>query len=159
MALLVLYGNNANYVGESIEAQRATVAAYQCIRLSQLCFFLLYSISSHHHRSQNRIYAGLTFIAQLLWIPIYFEGVSNTSKIAVAAVAIFWEQLAYMIGFSPLIHRFLHLEFTTVGDYYVPHVQFWPLTSSCLGRLISHTKMIAIRLLPSLYSASSRFTF
>ena len=116
MALLIVYGNNANQVGESLNAQRLTVGAYQCIRFTQLCFFFMYSIAGHHHRTQNRIYAGLTFIAQLIWIPIYFEGVSDRSKIAVAVVAIFWEELSYLVGFSPIIGKLLNLEFTTVSN-------------------------------------------
>lgn len=116
MALLVLYGNNANYVGESLAAQRATVGAYQCIRLTQLSFFFLYSVASHHHRTQNRIYAGLTLIGVFLWIPMHFESVSNTSKIAVAVIAIVWEEFSYVIGFSPFIANILNLEFTTAVD-------------------------------------------
>lgn len=126
MTLLILYGNNANYVGESIEAQRATLGAYQTIRFTQLCFFLMYSIAGHHHRSQNRIYAGMTFIAQLIWIPVYFESVSNTAKIGVAVAAIVFEQLSYLVGFSPLIAKFLNLEFTTVGHISLRFPQkFW----------------------------------
>lgn len=116
MALLVLYGNNANEVGESLEAQRATVAAYQCIRFTQLCTFLLYSVASHHHRTQNRIYAGLTFVAFCLWIPIYFEGISNGAKIGVAVAAIVMEQIAYLAGFSPVCAKMLNLEYTTAVD-------------------------------------------
>ena len=116
MALLVLYGNNANEVGSELQAQRATVAAYQCIRFTQLCFFFLYSVASHHHRTQNRIYAALTLIAVCLWIPIYFEGVSNHAKIGVAVVAILWEQFAYLAGFSPACAKMLGLEYTTAVD-------------------------------------------
>ena len=116
MALLILYGNNATHVGESLEALRATVAAYQCIRFTQLCFFLMYSIASHHHRIQNRIYASLTFVAQLIWIPLYFEDISDRAKIAVACVAIFWEQFAYLVGFSPIIAKYFNLEFSTAVD-------------------------------------------
>ena len=115
MALLILYGNNANFVGESLEAQRATVAAYQCIRITQSLFFLMYSVAGHHHRTQNRIYAALTFLAQLCWIPIYFESVGDRAKIAVAVVAIVMEQFAYMMGFSPFVAKYLKLEFTTVS--------------------------------------------
>jgi hypothetical protein len=90
MALLVLYGNNANQVRESIHALRATVGAYQCIRFTQLSFFFMYSVASHHHRTQNRIYAGLTFLGLLIWIPLYFETVSDKAKIAVTVIAIVW---------------------------------------------------------------------
>ena len=116
MALLVLYGNNANYVAEDIHALRITVAAYQCIRFTQLSFFLMYSFASHHHSLQNRIYAGLTALGLLLWVPLYFEGVSHHAKIAVAFVAIVWEEVAYVVGFSPFITNILGLEFTTAVD-------------------------------------------
>lgn len=120
MALLILYGNNANEVGESLEAQRATLGAYQAIRVTQSCFFLMYSVAGHHHRSQNRIYAGMTLIAQCIWIPIYFEDVSDHAKIGVAVTAIVWEQLSYLVGFSPIIAKFLNLEFTTVSRPHLP---------------------------------------
>ena len=44
MALLVLYGNNANFVGESLDSLRITVATYMVIRFSQAMFFVYYSI-------------------------------------------------------------------------------------------------------------------
>lgn len=133
MALLVLYGNNANYVGESLEAQRATVAAYQCIRFTQLCFFLMYSVASHHHRTQNRIYAALTFIAVCLWTPIYFESISNRAKIGVAVVAILWEQFAYLAGFSPACAKMLGLEFTTAVDIDHENDRYTAFTIIVLG--------------------------
>lgn len=116
MALLILYGNNANEVGNDIHALRATVGAYNCIRFTQLSFFFLYSVASHHHRTQNRIYAGLTFLGLCLWIPLYFESVSHRAKIAVAVVAILWEETAYILGFSPFVSNMLKLEFTTAVD-------------------------------------------
>ena len=76
----------------------------------------MYSVASHHHRPQNRLYAGLTFIGLLIWIPIYFENVSDRAKIAVAVVAIIWEELAYVIGFSQLVAKRMNLEFTTAVD-------------------------------------------
>ena len=116
MALLILYGNNANEVGHSIEALRSTVGAYNCIRFTQLSFFFMYSVAGHHHRTQNRVYAALTFLGILIWIPMYFEGVSHHAKIAVAVVAILWEQVAYAFGFSPFLSNLLGLEFTTAVD-------------------------------------------
>ncbi|KAK3725537.1 hypothetical protein LTR37_000507 [Vermiconidia calcicola] len=116
MALLILYGNNANFVRESLNAQRVTVAAYQCIRFTQLSFFLLYSVASHHHRTQNRVYAGLTFLGLLIWVPIYFEGVSDGAMVGVAFAAIVWEELAYVLGFSPIVAKMMNLEFTTAVD-------------------------------------------
>ena len=116
MALLVLYGNNANFVGESLSAQRITVATYQVIRFTQIFFFFMYSFSSHHHRTQNRVYAGLTCIGLLIWVPIYFESVSDHAKIAVAFVALIWEEFSYLTGFSPVIAKIFDLEFTTAVD-------------------------------------------
>lgn len=133
MACLILYGNNANFVGESIDAQRATVAAYQCIRFTQLSFFFMYSVASHHHRIQNRIYAGCTFIGVLLWVPIYFESVSDSAKIAVAVVAIVWEELSYLIGFTPLIPRKLGLEFSTAVDIGHENDRYTAFTIIVLG--------------------------
>ena len=133
MALLILYGNNANFVGEDLWAQRITVAAYQCIRLTQIAFFFMYSLASHHHRIQNRIYAGMTFIGLLIWIPIYFEDVSDKAKIAVAAVAIFWEEFSYVIGFTPLIPKKFGLEYTTAVDIGHENDRYTAFTIIVLG--------------------------
>jgi low temperature requirement protein LtrA len=133
MSLLILYGNNANYVKEDLWAQRATVGAYMCIRFTQISFFFMYSIASHHHRVQNRIYAGLTFIGLFIWIPIYFEEVSDTAKIAVAAVAIFWEELSYVLGFTPLIPKRLGLEYTTAVDIGHENDRYTAFTIIVLG--------------------------
>lgn len=133
MALLVLYGNNANHVGEDIKALRATVAAYQVIRFTQLCFFFMYSIASHHHRVQNRIYAGLTSIAVCLWTPLHFESVSNRAKIGIAVVAIVWEQFSYLCGFSPIWAKMLGLEFTTAVDIDHENDRYTAFTIIVLG--------------------------
>jgi low temperature requirement protein LtrA len=133
MALLILYGNNANFVGEDLWAQRITVAAYQCIRFTQIAFFFMYSLASHHHRIQNRIYAGMTFIGLLIWIPIYFEEVSDKAKIAVAAVAILWEEFSYVIGFTPLIPKKFGLEYTTAVDIGHENDRYTAFTIIVLG--------------------------
>ena len=87
-----------------------------CIRLTQISFFLMYSFAGHHHRIQNRIYAGMTFLGMFIWIPIYFEEVSDRAKIGVAAAAILWEEISYIVGFTPLIPKRLGLEYTTAVD-------------------------------------------
>ena len=133
MALLVLYGNNANYVGDSLAAQRATVGAYMAIRFTQLSFFLMYSVASHHHRLQNRIYAGLTLLGQFVWIPIFFEGVSNRAKIGVAVVAIAWEEISYVAGFSPWLAKMFKLEFTTAVDIAHEEDRYTAFTIIVLG--------------------------
>ena len=91
MALLVLYGNNANFVGESLTSLRITVATYMVIRFTQATFFLYYSIASPHHRIQNRCYVISEIILILLLIPLYFEDVSDRAKIAIAFIALIME--------------------------------------------------------------------
>jgi hypothetical protein len=91
MALLVIYGNNANFVAEDIHFMRATVGAYMIIRFSQSCFYAIYSIASHHHRTQNRAYFALISVGLCIWIPLLFESVSIRSKIAIAVVGILFE--------------------------------------------------------------------
>ena len=91
MALLVLYGNNANFVAESLTSLRITVAAYIVIRFSQACYFAYYSIASPHHRLQNRCYVVSETIVILIWVPLFFEEVTDRAKIAVAFVAIIVE--------------------------------------------------------------------
>ena len=109
MALLVLYGNNANFVGESLDSLRITVATYMVIRFSQAMFFVYYSIGSDYpsivipthvtnvgtaspyHRIQNRCYVISEFILILLLIPLLLEDVSDRAKIAVAFIALIME--------------------------------------------------------------------
>lgn len=136
MALLILYGNNANYVGEHLWAQRATVGAYMAIRFTQISFFLMYSVASHHHRIQNRTYACLTLVGMSLWVPIYFEGVSDRAKIAVAAVAIVWEEMSYIIGFAPIITKILGLEYTTAVDIGHENDRYTAFTIIVLGEFL-----------------------
>lgn len=91
MAVLVVYGNNANLVAEDIGALRATVVSYMVLRFSQICFYAIYSIASHHHRTQNRAYFLLIAVGICIWIPLLFESVSLRTKVAVAVVGIIYE--------------------------------------------------------------------
>lgn len=95
MAVLVVYGNNANLVAEDIGALRATVVSYMVLRFSQICFYALYSIASHHHRSQNRAYFILISIGICIWIPLLFESVSVRTKVTITIIGIIYE-----VGFS-----------------------------------------------------------
>lgn len=91
MALLVIYGNNAVYVAEDIGALRATVASYMVLRFSQICFYAVSSIASHHHRAQNRAYFILILIGICIWIPVLYGSLTHHQKIAVAVVALIYE--------------------------------------------------------------------
>jgi hypothetical protein len=91
MALLVVYGNNAVYVAEDPAAMRLTVATYMVLRFSQICFYALYSVASHHHRTQNRAYFLMILLGMCIWIPLLFESVSLRAKAGIAVVGIFYE--------------------------------------------------------------------
>lgn len=75
----------------------------------------------------------MTFIGMFIWIPIYFEEVSETSKIAVACVALFWEELSYIVGFTPLIPKKLGLEYTTAVDIHHENDRYTAFTIIVLG--------------------------
>lgn len=92
MALLVIYGNNATLVDEEISAMRTTVGAYLAARLTEILVYSLYSFASHYHRHQTRIFAGFTFVGLLVWLPLFFESISSRAKVAVAVVAILYEE-------------------------------------------------------------------
>ena len=93
MALLVVYGNNANAVADDLGALRATVASYQCIRFTQIAYYLYYSLASHWHRTQNRAYFAMIAVSICLCIPLHFpkESVSNSAKVGIAATILGWE--------------------------------------------------------------------
>lgn len=91
MALLVVYGNNAVFVVDDISAMRLTVGTYMVLRFSQICFYALYSIASHHHRTQNRAYFVLISVGLCILIPLFFESISLRVKIAVAVIGILYE--------------------------------------------------------------------
>lgn len=88
MTLLILFGNNANYVAEDISYLRITTATYQVIRATQASMFLYNSFGDFRHRAQNRGYVVSELLVILLWIPMYFEDISQGAKVAVAFVAI-----------------------------------------------------------------------
>ncbi|OCT54269.1 hypothetical protein CLCR_00278 [Cladophialophora carrionii] len=116
MALLVVYGNNAVYVAEDPAAMRLTVATYMVLRFSQICFYALYSIASHHHRTQNRAYFLMILVGLCIWIPLLFESISLRAKAGIAVVGILYEEATYVLTFGPWIARWLGLEYTTAVD-------------------------------------------
>ena len=91
MTLLVIYGNNAVYVAQDLGALRATVGSYMVLRFSQICFYAVSSVASHHHRAQNRAYFALMLVGICIWIPLLCENVSDHAKIVAAVVAILYE--------------------------------------------------------------------
>lgn len=119
MALLIIYGNNAPLVVEDIGAMRATVGAYLVARTSSNTVHLIYSFSSYHHRAQQRLWFVLSSFALCIYIPLFVEGLSFRSKIAVAAVAITVEECIWIFSYSPLAKRLLKARFTTAVD--IPH--------------------------------------
>jgi low temperature requirement protein LtrA len=118
MALLILYGNNAPLVSEDIGAMRATVGAYMVARFTMMLTYWIYSFASTEHRPQARIFASLNFAGLFIWIPLLIseEHVSLRAKIAVAVIAIIYEEVVWIFSFGPWIKRLLHLEKSTAVD-------------------------------------------
>jgi len=119
MALLVGYGNNANEVVDSIAAMRTTVGVYMTARFTMATTYSVYSFASTEHRPQARVFAAFNFVGLLLWIPLLFESVTIKAKIAVAVIAIVYEEAVWIFSFGPWIKRLLKLEYSTAVD--VPH--------------------------------------
>lgn len=97
-------------------ALRATTGAYMTARLTIVAIYWIYSFASHQHRPQARVFATLNFFGLFLWIPMFFESVSLSSKIAVAVVAILYEEAAWVWSFSPWLKKILKLKFSTAVD-------------------------------------------
>jgi low temperature requirement protein LtrA len=116
MALLVLYGNNATKVASELSAMRTTVGAYMAARFTVALVFLTCSLASYQHREQARLMAGFILVGLCLWIPLFFDSVSLRAKIAVAAVAIVYQEISWIITFGPWIKKRLHLTYSTAVD-------------------------------------------
>lgn len=116
MALLVLYGNNATLVAEDLGAMRTTVGAFMAARLTVALVYAVSSFASWQHRVQARIMAVLILVGLFLWIPLLFEGVSLRAKIAVAVVAVVYQEAAWITTFGPWVKRRLALEYSTAVD-------------------------------------------
>ncbi|KAK9366391.1 Low temperature requirement A [Lipomyces kononenkoae] len=119
MALLVVYGNNATLVGENIHAMWATVGSYLVARISSMAIHLIYSFSSYHHRPQQRLWFSLSIVCLCIYMPLFFESVSIQSKIAVASVAIVFEECVWVFCYSPTSKRILRVKYSTAVD--IPH--------------------------------------
>ena len=95
MALLIIYGNNAPLVDESLGALRTTVGVYIVSRFTMCVTYAVYSAADHLHRPQNRVFAALDLLGLFLWIPLFFDTVSIEAKIAVTVIAIVYEVSSY----------------------------------------------------------------
>jgi low temperature requirement protein LtrA len=116
MALLVLYGNNATAVAGDLDAMRTTVAAYMAARFTIACIWMTCSFASYQHRTQAQLMAGFILLGLCIWIPLFFGGVSIRAKIAVAAVAIVFQEGAWILTFGPWIKKRLGLTYSTAVD-------------------------------------------
>ncbi|KAH8695201.1 bacterial low temperature requirement A protein-domain-containing protein [Talaromyces proteolyticus] len=113
MAVLVVYGNNAPLVDEDISAMRSAVGAYLTARISSNLAHLYYSFSSYHHRAQQRLWCVLSTAGLCVYIPLFFESIPLRNKIAVAAVAIVYEEAVWIFCYSPAAKRMLRARYTT----------------------------------------------
>jgi hypothetical protein len=116
MATLVVYGNNAPLVDEDISAMRSAVGAYIVARMSATLAHLFYSFSSYHHRAQQRLWFCTSIVGLCLYIPLFVESISLRKKIAVATVAIVFEEAAWLFCYSPAAKRMLRARYTTAVD-------------------------------------------
>lgn len=116
MALLVLYGNNATLVDEDIGALRTVVGAFMAARVTVALVYAISSFASWQHRPQARLMAALILVGLLIWVPLYFESVSVRAKIAVAVVAIVFQEASWIFTFGPWIKKKLRLEYSTAVD-------------------------------------------
>lgn len=116
MALLVLYANNANLVGEDLGALRTATGAYICARFTTGAVFLISSFASYQHRAQARLLSFFMAIGLLLTIPLLLESVSLRAKIAVVVIVIVWQEATWAITLSPWIKKKLKLTFSTAVD-------------------------------------------
>lgn len=116
MAILVVFGNNATLVAEDIGALRSTVGAYLVARLSAMTAHFVYSFASYHHRAQQRLWVGLSFLGLLLYIPLFVEDISLRGKVAVAWVAIIVENGIWYFTYSPVAKKLLKAKYTTAVD-------------------------------------------
>ncbi|KAK6375881.1 hypothetical protein LTS17_007703 [Exophiala oligosperma] len=116
MALLVLYGNNATLVAEDIGAMRTAVGAFMTARVTVASVYVISSFASFQHRAQARVMAAFILLGLLIWIPLYFESVSIRAKIAVAVVAIVYQEIAWILTFGTWMKRYLRLEYSTAVD-------------------------------------------
>lgn len=119
MAVLIVYGNNATLVEKDIGAMRATVGSYMVARLTSNTTHLIYSFASYHHRAQQRLWFCLSTLALCIYIPLYVEGISLRSKVAVTAVAIVIEECIWIFSYSPAAKKILKARYTTAVD--IPH--------------------------------------
>ncbi|KAK4500144.1 hypothetical protein PRZ48_008330 [Zasmidium cellare] len=115
MAMLVLYANNANEIAE-INALRTTAGAYMVARFTVAMALLISSFASYQHRVQSRIAATFILIGLFLVIPLFFEDISIRGKIAVVAVIIAYQEVAWLIAFGPWIKKALNLTYSTAVD-------------------------------------------
>lgn len=116
MSLLVLYANNANFVDESLTAQRVTAGAYLVARFSTMSAFLIVSFASYQHRAQARILAGFMFLGLFITIPLFLENVSVKAKAFTVLAAIVYQEATWAITLSPWIKRQLKLTYSTAVD-------------------------------------------
>ena len=116
MALLVIYGNNATLVAENLGALRTTVGCVMCARLTMAAVHVVTSFASWQHRVQSRIMAGCMGMGVVIWTPLLIEGVSIRAKIAVATVAIAYQEACWMLTCGPWIKKKLGLEYSTAVD-------------------------------------------
>ncbi|RVX69833.1 hypothetical protein B0A52_05667 [Exophiala mesophila] len=133
MTLLVIYGNNAVYVAQDLGALRATVGSYMVLRFSQICFYAVSSVASHHHRAQNRAYFALMLVGICIWIPLLCENVSDHAKIVAAVVAILYEDASYVISFGPWVSRWLKLDYSSAVDIDHENDRYTAFTILVLG--------------------------
>jgi low temperature requirement protein LtrA len=114
MACLVIYGNNAPKVQQTLSegsARAAAVGSYLLAEFALIATMFYYSFHIKAYRAQLRIHSGLWLITSGIWIGCIF--VDIRSAIAMAFVAIALEMASWHFAYSLVLKKLLRLRYSS----------------------------------------------
>jgi hypothetical protein len=114
VACLIIYGNNAPSVEQSLSEGPARAAAIGSYLLAELGIFGSYFFYSFHikpYRAQLRAHSFAWVLSSAIWIGCIFVDVK--SAIAMAVVALALEYGAWMFVYTSIFKRMLRLQYSS----------------------------------------------
>lgn len=112
LALLLIYGNNVEYIFDSKTALLTTITTYFLARIMLSIMLFLYSIYVFEHRVQMRLYASTLVITSSCWYFLLLIH-STAGLIIFSAIWLVLEQFCFIICYHPWTKKKLHLSYST----------------------------------------------
>jgi len=136
--LLIVYGNNCEFIDTSNKALLTSVISYFLSRFSLAIMLIFYSFFIKQHRSQMRLYSTSLIITSSLWFLILLIE-KNWGKCIFASLLFFLEHSSFLLNVNPWFNSKLGLKYTSALNIEHEDARFQGFYIISIGQFLTTT--------------------